>query len=140
MRIKNEEIRINTAGKKFTLHNLILDEYLKLLASHNNNQNIIALDYLLIKFDTDFSDEYFETDAQINVNEFDICVLGATVKKNYDKKRLETTYIYETNGYIWDYFDESSSHHILEYSDRKITAIGFSTAFINKNVMAIINT
>lgn len=156
MKIKNDLISIKIGKKQYDFHNLILDEYLKIFASAQLNENEVnlwennkELNYLLIKFDVPLENVNGETVLK-NEN-FDIVLLFSCFSKTQDitEKKIISQYLYRAteDSIIRDYSEgDSGQHHpIQEYFGRKITALGFNTywttsSFINNPVKAYLDT
>lgn len=140
MKIKNELISIKIGNKHYDINNLILDEYLKRFAKAQLNKDDInrvdndkRLRYCLIKFDTPF--EGLKSTTELHNQDFDICfVYGSSITEIVNEKQIFIQYDYGTmeNFNIWDYKKNTAEdNYINNYYNRKITAIGFNSHWIN---------
>lgn len=135
MKIKNEIVSIKMGNRHYDFNNLILDEYLKRFVSNQLKYNAlntvatrIQLSCCLIKFDTPLE---FTNSSKIKNQDFDICFMGAKYSQNITEKQIVTQYDYDTS-FIYDYEKQTGGDNlnVLDYYNRKITAIGFNTTWV----------
>lgn len=154
MKIKNDLITIKVGKKQYDFKNLILDEYLKVFAQAQLNEEDIKviknnkyLRYVLIKFDTPLNNI---TEKSILKNEdFDIAIVsGETSSQEINDCNISIKYTYKTteNFAIRDYSTKETIYNdISKFYGKKITALGFNRDFstlpnVNANVCAVLDT
>lgn len=137
MKIKNDLIRIEMGDKQYDFNNLILDEYLKKITrAQLDKENLdsflsnFQLKECLVKFDTPF--ENIKSDMDLHNQDFDICFIGADYSQNITEKQIIIQYDYDTS-FIYDYKKQTGGDNVnvLDYYNRKITALGFNCTWVN---------
>lgn len=142
MKIKNEEVKLQLGNKKYILHNLILNAYIKKYIDQQleRNDEFISyfkysrkLNYILLKFDEQL---IFDEETILQNTDFDIALIfeNVNIKQTCTSNRIITEYFYNSysNVRVFDYSDNTSKE-IKDFNNRKITAIGFNTTYLDLN-------
>ena len=135
MKIKNEYVKIEIDGKTHNFCNLILDEYLKLIASKQctgEEETIPPLTKCYIKLDTKLD---FSEDSELTANDFDYQFTGGVKVVDGYTNKIVVDYIYNEStpasllSENIQTLEEIPSVDVNteSFSNRQITAIGFFT-------------
>lgn len=138
MRIKNDLVSIKIGKKQYDFNNLILDEYLKKFVKAQLDKDSLSsvitnreLRYCLLKFDTPL--ENLKGNSVLKNKDFDICfVFNSKSNQIVNDKQISIQYDYKINEdvVIIDYSKPDNQNiKISDYYNKKITAIGFNSAF-----------
>lgn len=137
MKIRNDLISIKIGKKHYDFQNLILDEYLKVFAKFQLDENDIrsiyvdkSLSYLLIKFDTPI--ENLNNESILKNEDFDVAVIfDCMANQEITETGSVIQYTYGSSGdfFVRNYETNETTSDISEYYGKKITALGFNSTF-----------
>lgn len=139
MKFENKYIKIKTNTKEVTLHNYIYDRYLALFSqsqyesSHKleNLNNSKSLYLCFIKFENRLEDI-----TNATINDFDVYLEKSFVNITGNSNSVSTSYTYSCKKNKIFSLKEKKYEDIMNYENKKITALGFG----GNNIMACVDT
>lgn len=151
MKISNEYVEVKFGNKKLTLKNLILDEYLSILArTQYDKEEAVKYGFgakyfkrCYLKFDEPIED--ISSSMTLSEADFDIYFDGTTITVSNNINSTSILYKFTSE---YGYYDINQGKYIYDFfseiGGKKITAIGFSTRqdIINTDskILAILDT
>ena len=130
MKVKNEFIKIKMGKKTVTLHNLILDSYLKEIKNIQFQTNTVPTDIKLTAISFMIDDEiYISPEQEYSPIDFNFTQTGAIQSISYVGGTA-----------IVDYYYNINRNRIIDYIGSKITAIAFAYSSNGYKYGAIVDT